>query len=176
MKWIICTHCDRGVPPEYLQTHLWDNHKIDCSNETSNSIIITRELMTLDALRAWKKNIIALEAAIDGIAVEIGHKCMECGHCTPVWGSMTDHFVKKHADEDARECTEAGIQMQALFGGELMKWFEIIDSSAMKVDEENESAWEMVKVLLAKRRRRAWASTGREENVRLLNGFIARTR
>jgi len=36
----------------------------------------------------------------------------------------------------------------------------------MEVDEENESAWEVVKVLLAKR----------EENVRLLNGFVARTR
>jgi hypothetical protein len=46
----------------------------------------------------------------------------------------------------------------------------------MEVDEENESAWDAVKVLLAKKRRRARASTGREENVRLLNGFVARTR
>jgi Orsellinic acid/F9775 biosynthesis cluster protein D len=176
MKWIICTRCDRGVPSEYLQTHLWNNHKIDCSDDMSNSIITGRELMTLDSLRAWKKTTVALEAAIGGIAVETGHKCIECGHCTPVWGSMTDHFVKKHEGKDARECTEADIQMQAPFGGELMKWFEIIDSSAMEVDEENESAWDAVKVLLAKRRRRARASTGREENVRLLNGFVARTR
>jgi hypothetical protein len=132
--------------------------------------------MTLDSIRAWKKNTVALEAAIGGIAVETGHKCMECGHCTPIWGSMTDHFVKKHVDKDVREFTEAGIQMQAPFGGELMKWFEIIDSSVMEVDEENESAWEVVKALLAKKKRRARASTGREENVRLLNGFVARTR
>ena len=89
---------------------------------------------------------------------------------------MTDHFVKNHEGKDARECTEADIQMQAPFGGELKKWLEIIDSSAMEVDEENESAWDAVKVLLAKKRRRARASTGREENVRLLNGFVARTR
>jgi hypothetical protein len=57
-----------------------------------------------------------------------------------------------------------------------MKWFEIIDSVAMEVDEENELAWEAVKVLLTKRRRKAQASTGREKNVRLLNGFVARTR
>jgi hypothetical protein len=45
------------------------------------------------------------------------------------------------------------------------------------VDEENESAWDAVKVLLAKKRRKARASTGvREENVRLLSGFVARTR
>jgi len=133
-------------------------------------------MMTLDSLRAWKKNTVTLEAAIEGIAVETGHKCIKCGHCTPVWGSMTDHFVKKHEGQDVRECTEADIQMQAPFGGELMKWFEIIDSNAMEVDEDNESTWEAVKVLLAKKRHRVRASTGREENVRLLNGFVARTR
>jgi hypothetical protein len=175
MKWIICTHCDRRVPPKYLQTHLWNNHKIDCSDDTLNSIITRHELMTLDSLRAWKKNTIALEAVVSGIAVETGHKCIECGHCTPVWESMTHHFMKNHEGKDAKECTEADIQMQAPFGGELKKWLEIIDNSAMEADEENESAWDAVKVLLAKKRR-ARASMGREENVRLLNGFVARTR
>jgi hypothetical protein len=176
MKWIICRRCDRAVPPEYLQTHLWTKHRIDCSDNILNFIITGHELMTLDSLKTWKKNTVALEAAIDGIAVETGHRCMECGHCTPKWGSMTDHFVKKHEGKDVKECTEAGVQMQAPFGGELMKWFEIIDSSAMEMDEENESAWEAVKVLLAKKRRKKRASMEREENVRLLNGFVARTR
>ncbi|HMD13135.1 MAG TPA: hypothetical protein VKI62_00775, partial [Bacteroidota bacterium] len=176
MNWIICTRCDRGIPPEYLQTHLWTKHKIDCSDDILNSVITGRELMTFESIKAWKKNTFALEAVIGGIAVETGHKCIECGHCTPVWGSMTDHIVKNHEGKDARECTEANIQMQAPFGGELKKWLEIIDSSVMEVDEENESAWDAVKVLLAKKRRRARASIEREENVRLLNGFVARTR
>ena len=60
MKWIVCTRCDRGVPSEYLQTHLWKNHTIDYSNDTLNSIITGRELMTLDSIRAWKKNTVAL--------------------------------------------------------------------------------------------------------------------
>lgn len=176
MKWMICTRCDRGIPPEYLQRHLRSKHAINCSDDTFNSIMTGRELMTLDSLKVWKKNTDVLEIAIGGIEDEKGHKCVECGHCTPVWGSMTDHFVKHHKDKDAKKSTEAGIRMQAPFGGELKKWFEIIDSSAMEVDEENESAWEAVKVLLAKRRRKALPSTGREENVRLLSGFIARTR
>ena len=65
--------------------------------------------------------------------------------------------------------------MQAPFGGELKRWLEIIDSSAMEMKEDNESAWEAVKVMLARKRRRARALTGREENVRLLSGFVART-
>ena len=35
--------------------------------------------------------------------------------------------MKQHEDKDAREWTEAEIQMQASFGGELKKWFEIMD-------------------------------------------------
>ena len=89
---------------------------------------------------------------------------------------MLEHFRIQHERNEAKEGMKAEIQMQASFGDELMKWFEIIDSSAMEVDEENESAWEAVKVLLAKRRRKARTSTGREENVWLLNGFVARTR
>src|SRR5437667_12131934 len=81
MKWINCTRCDRGVPSEYLQTHLWNNHRIDCSNDTLNSIITGHGLMTLNSIRAWKKNTVMLEAVIGGIEVETGHKCIECGHC-----------------------------------------------------------------------------------------------
>jgi len=140
MKWIICTRCDKGVPSEYLQTHLWTNHKIDCSNDTLNSIITGRDLMTFESIKAWKKNTVTLKAAIGGIAAEMGHKCIECGHCTPVWGSMLEHFRIQHEGKDAREWTEPEIQMQAPFGGELKKWFEIVDWNAMDVDEENESA------------------------------------
>jgi len=141
-----------------------------------NSITTGRELKTLGSLKAWKENTATLETAVDGIMIEPGYKCVECGHCTPIWGSMTDHFVKCHKGKDAKECTEAEVQMQAPFGGELMKWFDIIDASMMDVEDDNESAWEAVKVMLARKRRAKRASTGREENVRLLNGFIARMR
>ena len=68
------------------------------------------------------------------------------------------------------------VEMQAPFGGRLKKWFEIIDRSTIEVDEENESPWEAVKVLLAKNRRRGHVSTEREKNVRLVTRFVARTR
>jgi Zn ribbon nucleic-acid-binding protein len=86
-----------------------------------NSIIIEHELMTLDSLRTWKKNTIALEAVINEIAMKMGHKCIKCGHYTLIWKSMIDHFMKNHENKDARKCTETDSQMQTSFGGELMK-------------------------------------------------------
>lgn len=88
-----------------------------------------------------------------------GHKCIECGHCTPVWGS--DHFVKEHNRLDAKNRTEHGIEMRAPFGGGLKKWFEIIDCSTVEIDEGNESPWMTVKVLMAKNRQRGCTSTER---------------
>ena len=111
--------------------------------------------MTLGSIRAWKKNTVTLEVVISGIEAEMGHKCIECGHCTPIWGSMLEHFRIQHEDKDVRVWTEAEIQMQASFGGELKKWFEIVDRNAMEMDEENESAWDVVRILLAKKRRKA---------------------
>ena len=89
---------------------------------------------------------------------------------------MTDHFVKNHDEKDTRKCTKADIRMQASFGGELKKWFEIIDDSMMKMNEKNESTWNVIKKLLTRNRRKASAYTEREKNVRLLNEFVARTR
>jgi len=141
-----------------------------------DSIVSGRGLMSLDSIAAWKKDTVALNAAIGGISVKRGVRCIDCGHCTPVWGSMTDHFVKWHEGKDVKEWTEDDIEMQAAFGGKLKRWVKIIDRSTIEVDEGNESPWEAVKVLLAKKRRRGRASTEREENVRLVTGFVARTR
>ena len=88
---------------------------------------------------------------------------------------MTHHFVKWHKTKDMKQWTEGDIEMQASFGGLLKRWVKIIDRSMVEVDEGNESLWEVVKVLLAKSRRRGHASTEWEENVRLLTGFVVCT-
>lgn len=77
--------------------------------------------MSLDSIAAWKKDTVTLNAAIGGISVERGYRCIDCGHCTPVWGSMTDHFLKWHEGKDVKEWTEDDIEMQAAFGGKLKR-------------------------------------------------------
>ena len=78
-------------------------HKIDCSDDILESIITGRELMIFESIKTWKKNTIALKTIIDGIAVEMGHKYIECGHCILIWESMMNHFVKNHEDKDAKD-------------------------------------------------------------------------
>ena len=177
VKVIICRGCDRAVPPEHLETHVSKKHKINCSHNTVQLIVNGRQLMSLDAIKEFKLNTKELQSAIEGIPVRKGYKCLKCGHCVRKWRSMTDHFLNKHKGEDAKEWSEGDIEMQLVFGGVLKKWFPIRDRSTVDVEDDNESAWKAVEVLLAKRKRRATRLVNeREENVRLINGFLARTR
>jgi hypothetical protein len=90
---------------------------------------------------------------------------------------MTAHFRRKHKGENAKEWSEDDVDMQLVFGGLLKRWFPLRNPSTVEVEEDNESAWKAVEVLLAKRKRRTTrALNEREENVRLINGFVARTR
>jgi Orsellinic acid/F9775 biosynthesis cluster protein D len=176
-KVIICRGCDRGVPHEHLETHVSKKHKINCSHNTVQLIVNGRQLMSLDSITEFKSKTKELESAIEGIPVRHGYKCIKCGHCVRKWRSMTNHFSNKHKGEDAKEWSEGDIEMQLVFGGVLKKWFPIRDRSTVEVEDDNESAWKAVEVLLAKRKRRASRLVNeREENVRLINGFVARTR
>ena len=141
-----------AVPPEYIQTHLSQKHLIYCSDDTLDSIVSGCGLMSLDSIIAFREDTTALETATGGILTRKGHKCLECGHCTPVSGSMTDHFVKHHNGLNAKDRTEHEVEMQAPFGDRLKKWFKIVDRNTVEVEGENVSPWKAIKALLAKNR------------------------
>jgi len=176
-KVIICHGCDKAVPPEHLETHVSKKHKINCSHNTVQLIVNGRQLMSLDSIMKFKEKTNELDSAIEGIPVRKGYKCLKCGHCVRKWRSITNHFSDKHNGESAKEWSESDVEMQLVFGGVLKKWFPIRDRSMVEVEDDNESAWKAVEVLLAKQKRRATRLVNeREENVRLINGFLARTR
>src|SRR5271169_5003873 len=109
MKWIICGRCNKAVPPEHVKMHLSSKHQIYYSRDALESIFSNHELMSLESLEAFKNETNKLENAINGILVEEGHKCIMCGHCTMVWGSMTEHFRNQHEGNlEAKQWTENG--------------------------------------------------------------------
>lgn len=78
---------------EHVETHLRTKHEIRCSKETLEPILQDHELVPYESLEAFKKDMTTPETAIDGILVEKGYKCMECGHCTSVWRLLTEDFL-----------------------------------------------------------------------------------
>ena len=173
MEFIICCRCELAVASEHLRTHLASKHKIYCSHDTLESIKQKHVLKSLDSIVTFKEETTVLDTAIAGVPVREGHKCLKCDYYG-VWTTMTEHFRLRHKGEDAKEHCEKGCMIQAPFAGRLKKWIGIRDPGSIRVEENNDSAWKAVSALLMKKRPRV--STEREENVRLINGFVARTR
>jgi len=90
---------------------------------------------------------------------------------------MTDHFIKWHKGSQVKEWTEKNVEMQLLFGGRLRKWFPLKEPGTESIEEQNDDAWMAVESILAEEKRRMIKiSKDKEDNVRLINGFIVRTR
>ena len=67
--------------------------------------------------------------------------------------------------------------MQVLFGGRLRKWFSIAESGTESIDEQKDDGWTAVQSMLATEKRQMMKnSKNKEDNVRLINGFITWTR
>lgn len=177
MKLMICRHCDLAIPAEHIAVHARGKHGIRCSAELAESIISKFQPLALDTIIEFKNTTEELDSPVEGIPIKRGYRCLICRHCAYVWGSMTDHFIKQHRGQDVREQIEKDVEMQLLFGGQLKKWFSIREPGAALVDEQNEDAWTAAQNILAEDKRRvAKGLMEKEENVRLINGFITQTR
>jgi len=176
MNLVICRRCDLAIAAEYIGVHVREKHGIRCSEELVESIISKYRPLSLDGIIEFNNVTEVLNSPVEGIPVKRGYRCMVCGYCAQVWGSVTDHFRKKHKEEDVKEQTEENVAMQLLFGGRLRKWFSIKHPGAGPIDEGNDDVWIAVQGLLAKQKRRATKRIKeKEENVRLVRGFIVAT-
>jgi len=162
-----------AIVPEYLRSHLWKNHKIFCSSETQRALIRSHSLRSLDDILDFRQATTVLEVPIDGIPILNGYRCLHCDHSTVQPEAMRRHVQSHSQDGEDTLCTEK-CKVQWPFGGRWKKCFGLVDRAATVIVEDNDSAWNVVSGML--KRKRARLSTEKEENLRFINSFVARTR
>jgi len=177
MKLMICWRCNLAIPAEYIAAHIHGKHGIQCTKECVNSIITNYRPKTVEDIMEFNNSITELDLPVDGIPIEQkGFRCLICQHCTGIWDSMTAHFRAKHRGQNVKEMTESNVEMQLLFGGRLRKWFPLKEPGTESIEEQNDDAWTVVQSILASEKRRTMKnSKDKEDNIRLINGFIVRT-
>jgi len=176
MNLIICRRCDLAVPAEYIRVHMNGKHGIHCSNELINSIISNYQPSSVDVVTTFRNNTMELDSSVNGVPIKRGFRCLICLYCTPLPESMARHFRTQHKGQNIKEQMEENVPMQILFGGRLRKWFSVKEPGTMPINEGNDDAWIAVQALLAKQEKTMKKRIKeKEENVRLVRGFIVGT-
>ena len=151
----------------------------DTSAQTQNLLLtwyhaIDHLQLWIEVIKEFRDGNWTLDTSIDIPLKEKDYRCLKCRYYDS-WFMMMKHFRLLHDDHDAKQNTRAEQLIQAPFDGMLKKWFDIIEWDEIEVDENNDCAWNAIETLLRKKR---WMkqSMKKEDNVRPINGFLARTR
>jgi len=130
-------------------------------------------LKLLDDIVDFRERTAVLEPPIEGIPITDGYKCTRCGHYMIQAEAMRRHG-QSHEWEEGADRSERG-KVQSPFGGKFKKCFGVADHSvrAMAEGDEN-SVWTVLSAKLG--RKRARLSNVKEDNLRFVSSFVARTR
>ena len=173
MGFIICCRCECAIVPEFLRTHLWKKHHIFCSAETWLTLTNKHSLKLLDNILEFRNAYRALEWPIEGIPILDGYRCVHCEHYMVRSESMRKH-LERHRKENVITSSE-GCKVQSPFGGKFKKCFGVADRSVRAAGDGNENgAWTVLSAKLG--RKRARLSNVKEEDLRFVSSFVARTR
>lgn len=173
IRLIICRRCELAIIPEYLCSHLWKKHKIFCSTETQQTLSESHSLISMVDIAQFREETNVLEFPIDGIPIEDGYRCLQCGHYMMRSEAMRRHLQSHSRVEDDSPGSEK-CKIQSPFGGTLKKCFGLVDHRRVTAPRDNDTAWDILSLKLG--RKRARLSTQKEENLRFMNSFVARTR
>jgi hypothetical protein len=171
---IICSDCCIGLPLDWIEGHLRDNHGI-----RTTTVEISRQINKVDSsiksveVVGWIERHSTIPIAIKGIPVIKGLRCSICTYCTPRKQSITEHLSKNHRNQGGR-----GIQadIQRPFGGWFKKYIQVdkakesdfVEQEAWK-DELNDQFDKSLKIDNSK-------GDSQSLDMRLMNAFIAKAR
>ena len=170
----VCTDCSIGLPFNWIESHLKENHGI---RTTSEKILehIDQAVPSLDSteVRAWLDTHQSIENAIKGIPVVDGLKCSLCIYYTMTAESMRVHFHRTHRGESG---TTSNVKIQRPFKGWFKKYIEVMEPAEANVIREE--AWKDELNRRFENALRIDSSGGNPEttDMRLMNAFIAKVR
>ena len=178
---VVCDECGIGLPFEWIVSHLKDNHGIKAEMvDVMRHLNMMKPSMTLKEAKEWIKSVWVAKA-MQNVAVRRGLACNICQHCTSDKKLMGEHFSNKHrglkASENSQECA---IQMP--FRSELRKYIQVdeYEDEMMREEEEEDDSEGWNKTLEEEFEesigRISISGTTQSDDLRLMGGFIARTR
>jgi len=170
----VCINCSIGLPFDWIEGHLKDNHGI---RTTSEQILehIDQAVPSLDSteIKPWLDVHPVIQTAIEGIPIVDGFKCSFCIHYAHKINSMKVHLRTIH---HGMKGPILNAKIQRPFGGWFKKYIEV--GEVTEADMVEEEAWKDELNRRFENALRIDSSEGNREttDMRLMNAFIAKVR
>jgi len=170
----VCINCCIGIPFDWIEGHLKDNHGI---RTTARAILehIAQEVPSLDSTQVveWLADHLTIPIAIIQVPIIKGFGCSLCLYYSKKRQSIRNHISTKHRGMDA---TIKEVDIQRPFGGWFKKYIEVREVT--EADMIEEEAWKDELNRRFENALRIDSSGGNPEttDMRLMNAFIAKVR
>jgi len=171
---VTCTDCCVGVPFDWIQAHMKDNHGLKCNDQqVLECLNITTPTMKSDEAKLWLSNNQVIKTPIKGIPVLRGYSCSLCPHSAKKKKGIYNHINSAHKDDDIK-ATIVERNIQKVFQSHLTKYIQV----EVEVEEEGTEDWRLKLhedfTQLVEDRQRIESSGSLD--LRLMNAFIAKIR
>ena len=141
-KIIICTDCCVGIPFDWIETHIRDNHGLKCSDQqVLDCLDIMIPTMKSNEVQAWLSNNQVIKKPIAGIPVLQGVGCSLCSYSARKRTTIYNHISSTHKDESSK-ATIVERKVQQPFESHLHKYIQVEATVGSEVEDEGVEDWE----------------------------------
>jgi Orsellinic acid/F9775 biosynthesis cluster protein D len=175
----VCTDCSIGVPFDWIEAHLKDNHGLRVTQrDIVEHLDISGPTMTSAEVENWTSGNWILAKPVEHVPVDNGSACNICQYSVKAKKSMKNHFTESHRgvkrSENVTKC-----KVQTPFKGILEKYIQIEGEQDIPMDiDDDDNDWRRaLRAEMEESRREADTSEVNEhDNIRLMGAFIAKIR
>ena len=170
----VCTDCCIGIPFDWIEAHLRDNHGIRTNSEQIlEQIELQVPSIEYKDVAHWLDTHSTIPIAIEGIPVTKGFGCNLCLYSAKQPASLRDHISRQHRNRDA---IILDVKIQRPFGGWFKKYIQVEQED--EIEPEVEDAWQRDLNTKFANSLKINHSGGDPDtlDLRLMNAFIAKVR
>jgi len=173
-----CTDCYIGIPFDWIQAHMKDNHGLKCNDQqVFECLNITDPTMKSDEVKQWLYGNRIVKKPIEGIPILSGVGCSLCPYSAKKWNVIYIHTSSTHRDETPK-ASIVERKVQKPFQSSLKQYIQVETEDGSESEDEGIEGW---KLKLDEDFTRLVEHHDRIEDtgnldLRLINAFIAKVR
>jgi hypothetical protein len=139
----ICTDCYIGIPFDWIEAHMKDNHGLKCNDQqVFDCLDITNPTMGSNEAHEWLNNNRIVRKPVEGIPVSQGIGCSLCSYTAKKRTVLYNHISNTHKN-NIPKASIVDRKVQKPFQGRLKQYIQVEASDGSDSDDEDIEDWRL---------------------------------